>query len=114
VTLVTGTMFAPVLEGLSPRLGALGIDSRVLAVRNRFLGGNIAVTGLLTGADLIAAITADEGPGPYFVPDVVANADGLLLDDVPADDLAARTGADVALVASDGEGFVAGLGGEAA
>lgn len=109
VTLVTGTLFAPILADMAPRLHALGVGARVLPVENRFLGGNISVAGLLTGADVVAAIAADEGPGPYLVPDVVANADGLMLDDVLAADLGSLTGADVALVASHGQGLVTAL-----
>ena len=104
VVLVTGEMFAPVLSGLlagSPVRGA-----RVLAVRNRLFGGNVAVTGLLSGADIIRAVTDDGGTGRYLVPDVVVNSDGLLLDDVPADTLGSEARADVTLVGADASSLV--------
>ncbi len=108
ITLVSGTMFAPVLEGL---VSDLGLDDvlRVIAVQNHFFGGNVGVTGLLTDADLSAAIRSDESTGVYLLPDVVGNADGVTLDDVPLDDIAPRTGRDVRLVSSDAAGLVDGI-----
>ena len=100
VTLVTGVMFAPVLETLLRESGAASV--RVLPVKNRLFGGNVAVTGLLGGRDIIDAIESDGGRGTYLVPDVVVNSDGLLLDDVPAPALSAGSGADVRVIGSDG------------
>lgn len=107
VTLVTGALFAPVLRRLAPRLADLGVEPRVLAVPNGFLGGNVSVAGLLTGADLLRAIREDLGGSVYVVPDVVVNSDGLLLDDVAGAELPALTGKDVHIVPSDAAGLVA-------
>lgn len=95
-TVVTGMLFAPVLERLLRQRGCAGV--RVLAVENQLMGGNVSVTGLLGGGDIAAAIRADAHAGPYLVPDVVVNSDGLLLDDVPAGDLARQSAADVRLI----------------
>lgn len=103
--LVIGTLFAPVLESLVERFGLSG-RVRVLAVANRFFGGNVSVTGLLTGGDIIDAICADGTGAQYLVPDIVVNSDGLLLDDVPAGDLAVRTEAHVRLVGPDAAALV--------
>ncbi len=60
--------------------------ARVLAVRNEFFGGNTAVAGLLTGADLGRAL-ADQPEGErYLLPDVCLN-DGRFLDGGVPDDL---------------------------
>ncbi|PKQ38609.1 MAG: DUF512 domain-containing protein [Actinobacteria bacterium HGW-Actinobacteria-1] len=103
--LVTGTLFAPVLESLVERFD-LGERVRVLAVANRFFGGNVSVTGLLTGGDIIDAVRTDRTGAQYLVPDIVVNSDGLLLDDVPAGDLAVRTEARVRLVGPDAAALV--------
>lgn len=95
-TLVTGTLFAPVLERALAQSG-LG-TLRVLPVVNALMGGNVSVAGLLAGDDIVRAIRADGAGGTYLVPDVVVNSDGLLLDDVPAAELSARSGADVIFV----------------
>lgn len=118
VTLVTGALFAPVLEremaavlrGVPGARGAApGRAFDVLAVENRFFGGNVSVAGLLAGDDLLRAIAAGPAGRVYLVPDVVANADGLLLDDVPASELSARTNRDVRLVSCDARGLLLGL-----
>jgi putative radical SAM enzyme (TIGR03279 family) len=113
VALVTGTLFAPVLE---TTLAAARIEADVAAdrvfvlpVTAGFFGGNVSVTGLLTGADLVPAIAALAAGTVALVPDIVVNADGLLLDDVVAADLPALTGRDVRLVSCDAGGLLGGL-----
>jgi len=83
VAVLTGEYGARVLEPLVARLGCP--DVRVLAVPNRFFGGNIGVTGLLVGADL-APLLADEPEGHrYLLPDVCLSK-GVFLDGTrPAD-----------------------------
>jgi len=122
---VTGALFAPVLRDAlgaavpeaitSPPTGA-GV--RVLAVGNRFFGGNLSVTGLLTAEDIVKAIRADAGGsgavGPtgsvtYLVPDVILNADGLTLDEVDVATLAELSGQRLRLVSSNARGLVEGL-----
>lgn len=99
VTVVSGTLFAPVLVDALERNG-LGDAVGVLPVPNRLLGGGVSVAGLLGGADIVQVVRHHDGDGPYLVPHVVVNSDGLLLDDTPADDLSARTGKDVRIVAT--------------
>jgi NifB/MoaA-like Fe-S oxidoreductase len=102
---VTGTLFAPVLtEAL--RAAGLDVRVRVLAVENRLFGGNVGVAGLLGGNDVALAIAADGRRATYLVPDVVVNSDGLLLDDVPADELSARSRADVRVIAGNAASLV--------
>lgn len=106
-TVVTGELFAPVLRVVLA--GAGWNDVRVLAVPNRLFGGNVAVTGLLCGADIAEAVAHDGHEGTYLVPDVVVNSDGLLLDDVPARDLARLAGADIRFIGSDAAGLIESL-----
>ncbi len=88
---VTGGYGAAVLGPL------VGDRARVLAVRNDFFGGNTAVAGLLTGADL-ARVLADQPEGErYLLPDVCLN-DGRFLDGTTPDDLPRA----VEVVATDG------------
>ncbi|MDH4076079.1 MAG: DUF512 domain-containing protein, partial [Acidimicrobiia bacterium] len=59
---------------------------RLVTVDNRFFGGNIAVTGLLVGAD-IARVLADEPAGHrYLLPDVCLSG-GRFLDGTRPQDL---------------------------
>jgi putative radical SAM enzyme (TIGR03279 family) len=84
-TVLTGVYGAAVLR---PALAAAGLGSvRVLAVENRFFGGNIAVTGLLTGADLTEVLRGEPVEGRYLLPDVCLSEgrflDGMLVEDLP-------------------------------
>lgn len=110
VTLVTGTLFAPVLESLAPAMRSTGCDIRVLTVANELLGGNVGVAGLLGGGDISQAIAADARPGAvYLVPAVAINDDGLFLDDLTLADIALQADADVRLVSCDAAGVVSAL-----
>ena len=82
VGVLTGTLGATVI---TPLVSPLNSDVRVVPVENRFFGGNIGVTGLITGSDT-ARVLADEPPGHrYLLPDVCLSR-GLFLDGLsPAD-----------------------------
>lgn len=108
VTIITGVMSATTHAGALQAFGGVG-RVRLLCVPNRFFGGNVSVTGLLTGRDLAAAITQDGARGIYLLPDVVFNADGLTLDDMTMEQLREASGADVRLVSSDAAGLLAGI-----
>ncbi len=87
ITLLSGEFGAEVLAPHIDRLAEVaGVAIDVLAVENRFFGGNIGVTGLLTGADLGAALVDAPADRRYLLPDVVLSR-GLLLDGSGIDDL---------------------------
>jgi NifB/MoaA-like Fe-S oxidoreductase len=84
IAILTGEYGAAVLEplvrDLTPRV-------RLVPVRNDFFGGNIAVTGLITGAD-IARVLRDQPSGErYLLPDVCLSEgrflDGMTVAELP-------------------------------
>ncbi|MHB1929301.1 MAG: DUF512 domain-containing protein [Acidimicrobiales bacterium] len=84
VTVLTGAYARPFLAAL---VAAVRPGTEVVAVANRFFGGNIAVAGLLTGED-VSRTLADLPPGRrYLLPDVCLSGgrflDGLGLGDLP-------------------------------
>ena len=105
VALVTGEYGARVLEPLLPALASVARGPvRLIPIANRFFGGNIAVSGLLTAADVSAAL-ADEPTGHrYLVPDVVLS-DDRFLDGGRVADLPRP----VEIVRTDGASLVAAL-----
>lgn len=105
VTIVTGVMAATTLAGALDACEAVG-RVRLLVVPNRFFGGNVSVTGLLTGRDIADAIAADEHGGVYVVPDVVLNADGLTLDDFDVSEIIRRAGAEILMTTPDAQGLL--------
>ena len=105
VGIVTGEYGAQVLAPLVPTLSRrAGVPVRLVPVANRFFGGNIAVTGLLTGADVSDALARQPAADRYLLPDVVLSQDrfldGQTLDDLPRP---------VEVVATDGASLVAAL-----
>ena len=91
VTIVCGELLTQTWLGVLGGVGAGG-KLRLLPVKNRFFGGNVSVTGLLTAADIIRAIQYDhemlvqEGHKDadqhlYLIPDCIFNENGITLDD---------------------------------
>jgi putative radical SAM enzyme (TIGR03279 family) len=105
VGIVTGEygaqVLAPVVAALARRAT---VPVRLVSVPNRFFGGNIAVTGLLAGADIAAALKNEPVGDRYLLPDVVLSRDrfldGLSVDDLPRP---------VEVVPTDGVSLVAAL-----
>jgi NifB/MoaA-like Fe-S oxidoreductase len=88
IAILTGELGAPVLAPLVDDLAArAGVDVRLLTVRNEFFGGNIGVTGLMTGADIGAALDAQPARDRYLLPDVALSQgrflDGTTLAELP-------------------------------
>jgi putative radical SAM enzyme (TIGR03279 family) len=116
VVLVTGELFAPVLEALANTLSEGGCLVRVLAVRNELFGGGVTVAGLLAGADIESAILADARAravdgrkDTYLLPASVVNDDGLTLDGYDLIRIEEGSGSDVRLVSCDAAGLVTAL-----
>ncbi|HMC51729.1 MAG TPA: DUF512 domain-containing protein [Acidimicrobiales bacterium] len=83
--ILTGEYGAAVIGPLLSLLGRPAV--RVLRVRNEFFGGNIAVAGLLAGADLARALADEPHDHRYLLPDVCLSQgrflDGLSPADLP-------------------------------
>lgn len=115
VTVVTGALAATTLAGALEAVGAVG-RVRLLVVPNRFFGGNVNVSGLLSGVDIAGAIAADarHARTRYVAPDVIFNSDGLTLDDLTAEQVrAAAGGAEVTFASPDPAGLLGALQGYA-
>jgi hypothetical protein len=83
VGILTGTYGAQVL---GPLVGALDRnDVRIVAVPNRFFGGNIGVAGLLVGEDLARVLAAEPAGHRYLLPDVCLSQGRFLDGTAPAD-----------------------------
>jgi putative radical SAM enzyme (TIGR03279 family) len=101
VTVITGELGARVL---APLVDTLPGNVRLLPVANRFFGGNIGVTGLLTGADVSAALASEPESDRYLLPDVTLSR-GRFLDGTTVAQLP-RT---VEVVPTDGAALVRAL-----
>jgi hypothetical protein len=105
VNILTGEYGARVLAPLVDDLAtAAGAPVAVRPVPNRFFGGNIAVTGLLTGPDVAHALESIDPAARVLLPDVVLS-NGRFLDDTTPADLPRP----VEVVATDGASLVKAL-----
>ncbi len=77
LAVVSGAAAAATVAGL---VEAPPLDGRVITIQNDYFGGNVDVTGLICGEDLLAQLPADLGGVMLFLPEVMFNADGLTLD----------------------------------
>lgn len=85
--IVTGAAARATVARLIERAGLPG---RAQAIENRYFGGNVDVTGLICGCDLLEQLPEDLSGVMLFVPDVMFNADGLTLDGYHQDELLAE------------------------
>ena len=99
-TIMTGTLFAPVLQEMIGRLNSrLGTRLDVVPVANDYFGGDVSVAGLLTGRDFMAM--RDKVRGDFaIIPRVVLKSDEpVMLDGMSLDRL--QQGFEVPLAALD-------------
>jgi putative radical SAM enzyme (TIGR03279 family) len=84
IAILTGEYGARVLAPLVESLGR--DDVRLVPVRNDFFGGNIGVSGLLTGTDLTTVLSDQPEGHRYLLPDSCLS-EGRFLDDLTLADL---------------------------
>jgi putative radical SAM enzyme (TIGR03279 family) len=102
VTVVTGDSAAGELRAFCKELGGrCGVAIEVVAVPNRFFGGAVTVTGLLTGHDILAAL-AGKPRNTLLLPDVLLReGTDMLLDDMTVAELEGRLAATIEVVSAE-------------
>ena len=80
-TILTGTLFAPVLRKLVHKLNSR-FESRLVVepVENGYFGGDVSVAGLLTGRDLLAARERVSGDFVLIPKQMLKSDDEIMLD----------------------------------
>ncbi len=97
-TLVTGTLFAPVLERAAREFTQItGIPLHVVPAKNQQLGETITVAGLLCGEDVIHQLTGAAGELIILPRIMFDHPNGVALDDVSPADIAQALHKSVAL-----------------
>jgi putative radical SAM enzyme (TIGR03279 family) len=80
-TIMTGTLFAPVLEQLIDGMNQrFGTRLKVVAVQNEYFGGDVSVGGLLTGGDFLAARGQISGDFVIIPKVALKSDDAIMLD----------------------------------
>ena len=104
----TGVSAAPHLARLAERFAPPGVSVRVLPVKNRFFGETVTVTGLLTGGDVLAALTPDQvaDADEMLLCSVMLRHEGdLFLDDMHIDEFRRRAPLPLHVTGCDGQAF---------
>jgi len=94
VTILTGAYGARVL---APLVAGAHPDVEIAVVDNHYFGGNIGVTGLMTGEDISRVLGASDPERRFLLPDVCLS-EGRFLDGMTPADLPVA----VEIVATDG------------
>lgn len=104
--LLTGVSAAPHLRRLIQRFKPAGTTVKVIPVVNRFFGESVTVTGLLTGGDLLSALTPSvcEGAEEILLCAVTLRHEGdLFLDDMTLEAFRQKAPLPVRLSEGDGQ-----------
>ncbi len=95
-TIMTGTLFAPVLRDLVNSLNhAFGTQLKVVAVENLYFGGDVSVAGLLTGGDIIAARDRIRGDFIIIPSSMLKSDEPIMLDGLRLQELETQMGAPI-------------------
>ena len=95
VGVLTGELGAEVIRPLIESLGRE--DVRIVPVENSFFGGNVGVTGLMVGEDLVRVLSKEPEGDRYLLPDVCLSG-GRFLDGMTPSDLPRK----VEIIPTDG------------
>lgn len=104
LTLVCGTLIAPILTRIIDRLNRIeNLDARLLPVTNQFFGETVTVSGLLTGQDVTDALRGS-GVERALLPRVMFDHTGKrTLDEFSTERIAHESGVPVALAGEPDE-----------
>jgi putative radical SAM enzyme (TIGR03279 family) len=92
-TILTGTLFAPVLRRLVDKLNdRFGSQLIVEPVENGYFGGDVSVAGLLTGRDLLSARERISGEFVLIPRQMLKSDDEIMLDGMRIADVARELG----------------------
>ncbi|MFO7169058.1 MAG: DUF512 domain-containing protein [Chloroflexota bacterium] len=104
LTLVCGTLIAPVMQRVVDRLNRVGnLQARLLPVVNQFFGETVTVSGLLMAQDVVPALR-EAGVRRALLPRVMFDHTGTrTIDEYTTERIAAEAGASVAVAGEPDE-----------
>ncbi len=100
VFIITGVSAMMVLETVVKRLNLIkGLTVYLLPVENHYFGGNVSVTGLLTGKDILQVMENKYQGQDVIIPEIVfKQGDDVLLDNISLEELRRKSGAQIHIV----------------
>lgn len=108
VILATGESALPILQPICERLNQIeGVKVQAIAIKNRFFGEEVTVTGLLTGHDIIDSLGNKYQGKKVVIPSIVCrHGEDVLLDDMTVADIRAQSHADIIVAEAGARGLV--------
>ena len=105
VEIVCGVSIAPVFQDLLDGLSVRNLTVRLRPVENRWFGPSVTVSGLLTGADILASLSEVEPGAPVVVVPRCAlrSGENVFLDDMTLSSFTEKAGREVRTALSGGE-----------
>lgn len=107
VTVATGEIAYPFIRSMCDLIQqkAPGVSVSVVAIKNKFFGGGVSVTGLICGSDLIQTLKHEEKTDEILISSSMLKAgEDIFLDDVTLEEVQNELG--VNIVPTDNDGFV--------
>ncbi len=109
LSMATGKLAFPYIRQMADRMEQLfmGLTIQVFAIRNDFFGEMITVSGLLTGADIMAQLNGQDLGSVLLLPqNVLRSGEDVFLDDVTRQQMESALQVPVDIVKSSGQDFV--------
>ena len=114
VMMATGEIVGDFIGGLARQIAEkTGIEIRVYPIKNNFFGGEVNVSGLVTGGDIIEQLRDKPKAEVLLIPQtMLRDGDEVFLDDVTVEQVEKALGMPVTAVTNDGYEFVEAITGE--
>ena len=109
VIIPCGVSIAPYLQRWIDACGPAGVSVRVQAIRNRFFGETVTVTGLLTGRDILEQLETENADEAILCQVTLREAGDLFLDDLSLADFRAALPIPVTVCPNRGDALYAAL-----
>ena len=104
VTVVCGVSIAPVFQALMDTLALPNLTVRLCPVENHWFGPSVTVSGLLTGAGMLAAVFGEERTDAVILPRAaLRSGENVFLDDMTLSAFTEQCGREVRTALSGGE-----------
>lgn len=97
VFIITGVSAMMVLDPVVKRLNLIkGLTVHLVPVENYYFGGNVSVTGLLTGKDILQVMKNKYQGQKIIIPEIIfKQGDNILLDNISLEELRLKSGAQI-------------------
>lgn len=107
-SIATGEAAYPLIKSLVGKIGnKYNIKCKVYEIKNKFFGGKITVSGLITGTDIIEQLKSEDLGERLLIPSsMLRHENDKFLDDVTAEQLADSLNIKLVIVNNDGQNFL--------